>query len=461
MFKTSKSVLSTDDIEGFITKHEAENVPKLKKMWRYYVGDNPGIKDRQQAKEGNPDNKTAVPYGRKIITTFQGYAYRPRYITYNQGSADEAGYNQLMDTFNVNNEWIKTSRNGRNTGIYGVAHEMMYVDGIVGKDLSVKAEPRFFCVDPKEIILIYDYSAEPKKVVGIRYYPLDATTYKVEVYYVDRVEVYERKVDDSGKWVYSPPTETINFFDAIPIIEYAMGDEKEGLIAPVHSLIDDYDIIVSDSIIEFSRFANAYLRIVGAGIVGPTDNRKENISILKRIKEMRIFNNLKEADDVTFLTKDIPKEFIEFMTSELKKQIHVQSHVPDFNEMATGSLSGAAVQRLLFDFENVCSAAEADFDVGLNERISLINTIYAKARKPVAEGIVISHKRNIPLNMQDFAQTALTLKQAGFSRRLIASVLPDDILTDVEDELAEQDKDAESSFPDVDNVPDMSEESAE
>jgi len=456
MFKTEKTSLTTDDIEEYITKHEHENVPKLKKMWRYYIGDNPGIKDRPTAKEGNPDNKTAVPYGRKIITTFQGYAYRPRYITYNQGTADEAYYNQLMATFDANKEWIKTSRNGRNTGIYGLSHEMVYIDGVMGKDLSVKAEPRFFNVDPKEIILIYDYSPEPVKKIGIRYYAISDGVFKVEVYYPSKVQVYERKLDQSGKYNYSAPAESVNFFDAIPIVEYAMGDEKEGLIEPVVSLIDDYDVLVSDSLIEFSRFANAYLRIVGAGIVDPQGNPKENRKIMQRIKEMRIFNNLQKSDDVSFLTKDIPKEFIDFMTSELKKQIHVQSHVPDFAEM-TGAISGAAVQRMLFDFENVCSSAEADFDVGLNERIALINTIYAKARKPVSEGIVINHKRNIPLNLQDFAQAALTLKQAGFSRKLIASVLPDDILSDVEEELAEQDKDMESTFPDVDNVP-MNEE---
>jgi len=153
------------------------------------------------------------------------------------------------------------------------------------------------------------------------------------------------------------------------------------------------------------------------------------------------------------LTKDIPKDFIDWMTEKLRDQIHIQSHVPDFSSEAfRGAMSGAAIERLLFDFENVVSAAEADFEEGLYDRIKLINTIYKKAGRLVIPetDIVITHKRNMPLNLAEFSDTALKMKGAGFSRYLIADMMPDDVVPDVEQELERQDEDMQAFMPDID-----------
>jgi SPP1 family phage portal protein len=143
--------------------------------------------------------------------------------------------------------------------------------------------------------------------------------------------------------------------------------------------------------------------------------------------------------------KDIPKEFIEFMSKSIREQIHIQSHVPDFNYMATGSLSGAAIERLMFDFENLVSSSDADFDVGLLERIRLITIIYKLEGRPIGNNdmITISHKRNIPFNLLEMAQTAVQMKTAGFSSYLIADIMPDDIIPNIQVELARQRKENE------------------
>lgn len=142
------------------------------------------------------------------------------------------------------------------------------------------------------------------------------------------------------------------------------------------------------------------------------------------------------------------------MNDLLREQIHVQSHVPDFTSDKMAGASGIAIQRLLFDFENVVSSAEADFDVGLNERIALISIIYKLTNKidGTPDEIVITHKRNVPLNLKEFADTAMVMKNAGFSRYLIADIMPDDIIPDVEEELARQDADMEALMPDIENM---------
>ena len=176
----------------------------------------------------------------------------------------------------------------------------------------------------------------------------------------------------------------------------------------------------------------------------------------KNLKSSRIFEQLAEKEAVSFLTKDIPTAYIEYMTGLIRDQIHIQSHVPDIGSGAfADGASGVAIQRLMFDFENVVSNAEAEFDTALYDRIRMITAIYKLTSR--ADGtfdeITISHKRNAPLNLKEFADTALTMSQTGFSRYLIADIMPDDIIPDVDEELNRQDEDREGAIPDVDEIP--------
>ena len=273
------------------------------------------------------------------------------------------------------------------------------------------------------------------------------------------MQTYTRENNNSGKWVYTLTGDTPNLYHEVQISPYYMGDERQGLIQPVAPLIDDYDLLVSDSMIEFSRFANAYLRIVGATLGDPTDqNPKAVQSILARLKQTRIFDRLKAADDVTFLTKDIPKDFIEFMSGLLKDQIHSQSHVPDFgSEKFSGALSGAAIERMLFDFENVVSSAEADFNIGLYDRIGLISKVLKDTGgiEGEPENIVISHRRNIPVDEMDAADVAVAERNAGISMKTTLEGMPRDMVPNVDEELKRQEEEAKNAAPDLDALPAM------
>jgi SPP1 family phage portal protein len=468
IWKTDKDSLSNDEILKYILDYETQVVPGLNRLWRYFKGDNETIKDKPQTDPNNPDNRTPVPYGRKIITTFTGYAYRPRYITYKAGQNTKL-MDQLQTTFNLSKEHIKTARDGRNTGIFGVAYEVVYVDGVSTDNpaLPVQAEPRFFNVDPREMILLYDYSPEPEKKIAIRYYKVTKDLYKVEVYYPDRVQFFDRYRAQSQvggvEWRLKETGAYPNFFGAVPVVAYYLGDDLMGIIEPVVPLIDDYDALTSDSMNEFDRFAHAYLLMAKMNLVPPEQKKEPGVfsRVLANIKKLRVFENLPSTDAIKFLTKDIPSQYVEFMTNLIRQQIHVQSHVPDFTDARfSGDISGVAVQRLMFDFENLVSSAEAEFDTALIERLKLIFTIYDKSGRNVGdiEEVTISHKRNLPVNLQEFANTALTLEQAGFSKYLQADIMPDDIIPDVEEELARQKADRDAAIPDIDDVPDEPED---
>jgi len=454
IWKTDKDRLSSKEIIEYIKKHETEVVPKYNELWAYYIGKNPTILARQKNDFNNPDNRTPVSYGRKIVTTYVGYGYRPGYITYKSENAEFI--KAVKSVFSDNNENIKTSQHGRNTAVFGVSYELAH---LAENKNTNKSEFRFSVVDPREVVLLYDISLEPTVKIGIRYYPISNELVKVSVYYHDKIEHYEVK-RESGilqDKLEKKPEET-HYFSRVPIIAFYkdFGDIM-GIIEPVKELIDDYDFLVSDSMNEFDRFAHAYLKLVKMSLTDMAKVKSPGnfIDSLFNIKKRRVFENLPDKDAVSFLTKDIPTEYIDFMTRLIRDQIHIQSHVPDLGSDAfKDGISGVAVQRLMFDFENVVSSAEAQFDMALMERIMLLASYFKITSRATGDysEITISHKRNTPLNVKEFADTAKVLKETGFSMKSIIEYMPDDLYPDVEKELKLEEEERQETIPDIETM---------
>jgi SPP1 family phage portal protein len=162
---------------------------------------------------------------------------------------------------------------------------------------------------------------------------------------------------------------------------------------------------MSDSMNEFDRFAWAYL--IFKGYQPPSEMEARDI------KRKKIFGV--DADGaVQFLTKDINSDFIKFMAEWIRKEIHKQTHVPDFLDAGkTGdSLSGVAIDKLLYDFEFVAATKEALFKDGLYQRIQLINNVMGQGRAVFGlddspAGLVdITFNRNKPSNYIENADLA-------------------------------------------------------
>jgi SPP1 family phage portal protein len=471
--KTNKAILTNEEILKYISDYEINTVKHLDDLWEYYKGKNVKITERKIPDNNNPDNKVIASYGRKIVTTYTGYGYRPKYITYKPNvkktnteientendlsnektdPVEKKFCNEIQNIYKYNNEHIKTNRAGRNLGIFGFNYELLYIDSEYDKkELTNKAVPKFFTVDPRQMVVLYNYDPEPKIIIAIRFYPMNKNEYKVEVYYKDNMIPYIRYREETNnnvnEWKLKTDGKVMpNYFNDVPVIAFYRGDEMQSIIENVLSLIDAYDVLMSDSMNEFDRFAFAYLIMKNISLTNPIDKKDpvKAAAALEKVKRRRIFEGLDKDSDIHFLTKDIPTQFIEYMARKLKEEIHLQSHVPDFT-LLTGALSGAAIDRLLFDFENLVSSDEADFDVALIRRGEMITDYLIKMNAIPRDSdfsmmINIMHKRNLPLDKNMYATLAYTLTTAGFSRKMIISQMPEDMVSDVEDELAEEEK---------------------
>lgn len=504
LLKTDKTTLDEKDILQIISDYETTEASKLNCLRSYYKVENEKIISRKPLSQNTSDNKIPVGYGKKLVDTYVGYAHRPGFTSYkpkinkkaiekqmrdehmNEEMVDEFGNEKeleidfsdtieaqycdaIQEVFDENNEQNKSSLVMKQCAMYGFAYMMLYLDseftGVLDDPTTpaLKAKIKFYVVDPRENILIYDYSPEPKKIINIHFYKVHDKLYKVEVMYKTYVQKYNRILTDKGWTLEIDGGPIPNFFKDIPVVPYYFGDTYDGVIKPVKDLIDANDILFSDSMNEFSQYASAYLVMKGTGLTDPTKNKDPfAISLaIKLLKQYKLFERVPKDAEISFLTKDIPTAFITFMKSSLKDEIHTQSHIPDFTNL-TGGISGEAIKRLIFDLENLVSFVESNINIATYELIGLITNILVTMDKFNKDDvkpsmILIDRKRNIPENITEIINGAVGMKNAGFSRKAIVDFMPDSIIPDTEEELRLEKMEQEEMMSSFDQYSNMNE----
>jgi len=379
--------MTPDQIKEALDGHEYD---RYQRNLDYYYGQNQTILERKQNIKEAPNWIIAVPYARKIIKTVVGYMYKPGLITYS--SENENYLDTLIDVFDANQEPTKTSLIGAQSSIQGQGYEIHYTVNDGGKII-----PRFSRIPVTHGIPIYDFQIEPQLHAFIYYYTR-GNVQDIYVYYSDVKVFYQRGKNESEGLPKEVNTEPHEYGD-VPVAVYKNNDETIGDFEPVIGLVDAYDGIMSDCMNEVDRFASAYMVLKGIGTLDDENKRD--------LKERRTFE-IDSEGAVEILTKDIPAEYFQFITEHVRKEIHKQSHVPNFLEESTGGeISGVAIDKLLYDFEFIAATKEALFKEGLERRIELVNTILRKANtKNIGDewDIDIHFERNKPQNMKENAE---------------------------------------------------------
>ena len=397
--------LTDEQIEYYATHFDATYYEENQK---YYKGENPTISDRKAPENtGNtPDNKVPMSYARKIVNTVVGYMYKPGLIFYS--SEKEKYLEEIKRIFDLNRESLKSALIGKQASIYGNGYELHYMDE--------KSQPRFCKISEREIVPLYDYSIEPQLIAAIRFYNIKnadgGEVTKIHIYYPDRIQNCEMTKGGGG---FKTIDENEHHYGQVPLVVYYNNEDELGDFDTVKKLIDAYDVLMSDSLNEFDRFAWAYLILKGLSL---QDEDAENI------KEKRVLELPSGVEnEIKFLTKDIPSDFIKFMSEWIRKEIHKQSHVPDFldNAQTGDSLSGVAISKLLYDFEFIAATKEAYFKEGLYKRLELISTILKirDGKSDISNEIDIVMNRNIPQNDKENAEIFNLYAGMGISKETL------------------------------------------
>ena len=400
-----------------IVKEAINELDEYKKQEEYYKGDNEYILHTRAKEPASNDDASAkiwempVSYGRKIVKTISGYMYKPGLITY---QIDNKQDKELIELINkANDETILNNKLGSYAAANGQTYELHYIENNIIKDTI---DYKMTMIKAKDAIAVYNHDIDPKMTTFIRVLKIEGRT-QYEVYYADEIILYEEVDDNESPSKDDIRLEEIARFDnvfyiegdpGINVIEYKNNEENISDIWIVKQLIDAYDVINSTSMIEFDKFAFAYLKLVGSALSSEDT---------KKVRAKKIFANLENKDAVSYLTKDITTEFIEKTADRIKREIHRQTFIPDIDDIQfSGAASGVAIDKFIYLMEYTASDKEAYFRKALHERFKLINRI-----KPIQDidGIKIDCARNLPSSDYINSQIYANLDGKGISRETL------------------------------------------
>jgi SPP1 family phage portal protein len=432
-YQMTEEMIPKKDLMKLIKEWGRDIQPVMVTLEQYYKARNTHILSRTMVKgeAGSPDNKIPISYGRKLVKTVQGYMYKPGNIQYifEEGEDDT----KIREIFKDNDEQVKTSTIRTYAIADGNSYELHYVDTINGE-----AKPRFTIIKASKGFMVYDYAIEPNKNAFIyEYRQGDDLFYKV--YYDSAIITY---LYDTKTAQLIQKEEATHLYGEVPVIDHRNDFERESDIIIVKKLIDAYDVLMSDSMNEFDRFAWAYLLLTGIELT------EED---LKKIKEMRVFQQLDSKDAVSFLTKEIPTAYIEFMKKWIRSEIHAQSFIPDLEEVNFGGqTSGVSIDRFIYIMEYTAVDKEAFTKIALQQRFTLMRNL-PTLEIPEAKIIML---RNTPATDSRDAEIANKYLGILSKRTILENYSP--AVEDVEEELIRIEEEKED-IPDLDNIESIAE----
>lgn len=383
-----ESGVNMELVKYYIDWHK-QMMPRYDYLEKLYEGFH-DIFNAPEKEDWKPDHRLAVNFPRFITETFCGYTYGiPIKVTH-----QDKTINDSLQSFAKNNEM--TDHNEEMSGnccIFGHGYEYMY------QNEDAKSKLKAFT--PKDLFIVYDNKIDDKALFAVRYgyYTDDKNRQRLHG------EVMTRAVSryfDGTDWV----DEKENPYGYIPVVEWRLNEKRMGLFEPAASLVEEFNLIISEKGNDVAAFAEAYLAILGAEV----DDEG-----VHRIRDDRIINiyGTDDAKDVLvqFLTKPTADGTQENLLDRLQDLIFLTCMVANISDENFGNnTSGVALAYKLMAMDNLAKTFDRKVEKSLKKRYKIFCSLPTNVSNEDAwEDIDIIFTRNVPKNLEEEARTAQAL----------------------------------------------------
>ena len=407
--------VTSEALSKFIRLHQ-QIIKRYDYLFDMYLN-RPEIFDAPPKAGFKPDNRLAVSFPKYMVDTLNGYFNGiPIKKTHERDDFLEA-----LSTFDNNNDMEdEESELFKMACIYGHSFEYMYQDENV--------ETKVVYVSPKDMFMVYDDSIEQKPLFAVHYGQVDMKTTGT---LIEMDKLRDFSVEQGG---LEFTEQKINPFNKLPVIEFMLNDERQGLFEPVISLVNSYNKVMSEKANDVDYFADAYMKILGAELDEPS---------LDRIKDNRIIN-LHGFDAskiiVEFMDKPDSDSQTEHLLDRIERLIYATSMVANISDENFGNSSGTALAYKLQAMSNLALSIQRKFQSSLNRRYELFSSLRTnvpEGMKDEWQNVEYKFTRNEPKNILEEAQTAAQLMGIT-SDETALSVLS--VVSDVQTELERKNK---------------------
>jgi|SRR5690625_282326 len=391
---TSADDLLKDEekILEMIQHHKDFQVPRLKTLEDYYLGNNTSIlKERRRREEHHADHRASHPFAAFISNFIKGYMMgKPVKTTYPHDETTE----QLIQDINVlNNADAHNSELALNQSVFGRAYELIYRT----------EDTHFIEIDVKEAFVIYDATVEMNPIAAIRYIANVVDDDLIDVYFYTEKELVHMRTNTEFRKL-NIIKKSRHYFEGVPVIEYENNKYRQGDFEKVLYLIDLYDNAQSDTSNYMTDLNDAMLKIVGnveLDVKTAQQQKEANIMLLKPDFDQDGKQGNVDAD---YIYKQYDVAGTEAYKDRVFNDILMFTNTPNLlDSNFSGTQSGEAMKYKLFGLEQDRASKERSFKKALRERYRLINNVSAFASEGEFDvnEIEITFMQNLPKDIKN------------------------------------------------------------
>lgn len=404
VYITGKEALSKQDVVRLLQESEIF-ASKYNTNEDYFYGKHK-ILNRTFDDKSKPNNQVMCNIPKYIVQVRTGFfssspltleSENPEYL---KDVKKVLEYNDFKQTFNQLDTYCS---------IYGHSFLVMYV--------NEEGRIAFTAQNPTDWIYVRDNSLEQKPKFAIRYYAWwddveNLQMYDIELYTDKEIINYEGSPVDLKEVGRRP-----HYFNGLPVIEFMENESRQGAYENVISLIDTYELMLSDTANTINYFSDCYLVLTGM-----QETQAEDIARMKNDRVLLV----PEGCEASFLTKDVSENYNENMLKRLQEQIFVVACTPLLSDSSFSSnSSGVAIQFKLFSMEKSVQLKENIFRAGFNRMFNLIKdmiNLYERKSYTEDDKIIQTFTRSLPMDLSALADSISKLNGV-VSRRTLMSQL--------------------------------------
>ena len=404
VYITGKEALSKEDVVRLLQESEIFST-KYTTNEDYFYGKHK-ILQRTFDDKSKPNNQVMCNIPKYIVQVRTGFfssspltleSENPEYL---KDIRKVLEYNDFKQIFNQLDTYCS---------IYGHSFLVMY--------MNEEGRISFTAQNPTDWIYVRDNSLEQKPKFAIRYYAWwddveNLQMYDIELYTDKEIINYEGNPINLKEVSRRP-----HYFNGLPVIEFMENESRQGAYENVISLIDTYELMLSDTANTINYFSDCYLVLTGM-----QETQAEDIARMKNDRVLLV----PEGCEASFLTKNVSENYNENMLKRLQEQIFVVACTPLLSDSSFSSnSSGVAIQFKLFSMEKSVQLKENIFRAGFNRMFNLIKdmiNLYERKNYTEDDRIIQTFTRSLPMDLSALADSISKLNGV-VSRRTLMSQL--------------------------------------
>jgi len=407
--------MKPNEVELAWREHEGE-VKHLARRYSYFKGQQSIAELEGPRIDGRVKTKAITNWVKYVVQTHVGFLLSNDLNYMTSEGESEAGVDELARIYRLNALPSKDAQLLSDAILYGKGVEVMSYDGTEIR--FSRGNPANWAVIEDEmgniVYAIHKFIIKKGSVFAGLVVSEEREVYRV--YDKDNVKIFEKKKDSTGKRILMEADSYPHEYPSIPVIVYRATNSGDSFISDaLLKQCDTYDITRGASADEIAHNVDSLMLMKGVDPEPLMEKDGQGVTVWERLKQMGLYCLPADEEgnygDAEYLSRDVNVDKFRFDLTVTRASIHIMGAVPDLDETIGGNdgtitnISGVALQLLFYSMEMQSSEFRRNFELGLRQRIEMVNAINSSLLRPLVGNYSINFNPALPRNLVELMQS--------------------------------------------------------